>query len=81
MDGRFIVYENNLTPCCYKPLSWGYVHVYDHNIHTSTSLKPLGQLKPNFTWSNVRKRGMKFYMKGQGHMTKMAAMAINSKNL
>ena len=24
---------------------------------------------------------MKTYMKGQGHMTKMAAMAINSKNL
>ena len=24
---------------------------------------------------------MKIYIKGQGHMTKMAAMAINSKNL
>ena len=27
------------------------------------------------------KEGMKIYIKGQGHMTKMAAMAINSKNI
>ena len=25
--------------------------------------------------------GMKIYIKGQGHMTKMAAMGINSKNI
>ena len=25
--------------------------------------------------------GLKVYINGQGHMTKMAAMAINSKNL
>ena len=31
-----------------------YVHVYDHNIQTS-SLKPLGQSKPNFMWSILRK--------------------------
>ena len=56
-----------------------YIHVYDHNDQTSSSLKPLGQLKPNFIWSIVRKRGMKVCIKGQSHITKMAAMAINSK--
>ena len=30
-------------------------HVYDHNIETS-SLKPLGQSKPNFVWNILRKR-------------------------
>ena len=32
----------------------GYIHVYDNNIQTNTSLKLLGQLKPNL-WSMVRK--------------------------
>ena len=32
-----------------------YIHVYDHNIQTSSSLKPLGQSKPNFMWSILRK--------------------------
>ena len=31
----------------------GYIHVYDHNIQTSSPLKPLGQSKPNFMWSIV----------------------------
>ena len=31
-----------------------YIHVYDHSIQTS-SLKPLGQSKPNFMWSILRK--------------------------
>ena len=30
------------------PLSRSYVHVYDHYYQTSSSLKPLGQSKPNF---------------------------------
>ena len=30
--------------------------IYDHNIETSSSLKPLGQSKPNFVWSILRKR-------------------------
>ena len=33
----------------------GYIHVYDHNIQTSSSLKPLGQSKPKFMWNIVRK--------------------------
>ena len=53
--------------------------VYDHNIPTS-SLKPLGQSKPNIKWSIVR-RGVKVNINGPGHMTKMATMAINSKTI
>ena len=52
----------------------GYIHVYFHN-----PLKPLGQSKPNFMWSILRKRENKFILNGPGHMTKMAAMAIISK--
>ena len=37
------------------PLPLGYIHVYDNNIQTSSSLKLLGQSKPNFMWSIVRK--------------------------
>ena len=41
----------------------------------SPSLKPLGQLKPNFMWSVLRKGE-----RGPGHMTMMAAMPIYGKN-
>ena len=34
------------------PLPRGYINVHDHNIETS-SLKLLGQLKPNFMWSII----------------------------
>ena len=54
------VYENILGPGGWLPLPWGYIHVYDHNIQTSSSLKPLGQSKPNFMWSILRKREFKF---------------------
>ena len=58
-----------------------YIHVYFFNIQTS-SLKPLGQSKPNFMWSILKKRGRK-YINGPGNMTKMAAMSmpIYGKNL
>ena len=32
-----------MTPGGCLPLPWGYIHVYDYNIQTSTSLKPLYQ--------------------------------------
>ena len=57
MDRRFEkkkdMKKNVLGGCL--PLSLDYIHVYDHNIQTSPSLKPLGQSKPNFMWSIVRK--------------------------
>ena len=42
------------------PLSRGYIHVYDHNIQRSSSLKLLGQSKPKFIWSICRKGECKF---------------------
>ena len=55
MDRRFM-FMKKIAPGGCLPLSRGYIHVYDHNIQTSSSLKPLGQSKPNFMWSTVRKR-------------------------
>ena len=34
MDRRFMFYENILGPGSCLPLPWGYIHVYDQNIHT-----------------------------------------------
>ena len=48
------VYEKIWSPWDCLPLPPGYIHVYDHNIQTSSPLKPLGQSKPNFIWSIVR---------------------------
>ena len=45
MDRRFMFMEK-MTPGVCLPLPRGYIHVYDHNIQTSTALKPLSQLKP-----------------------------------
>ena len=50
------------------------------NIQTSSALTPLGQSKPNYVEDRYE-GAMKTRINGQGHMTKMAAMAINSKNL
>ena len=47
------VYEKKMSQGGCLPLPRG--HVYDHNIQTSSPLKPLGQSKPNFIWSIVRK--------------------------
>ena len=56
------------------PLSRGYLHLYDNNIQTS-SLNPLVQSKPNNKW----RKGSEVIINGPGHITKMAAMAINRK--
>ena len=80
-DGQNIyLSEKNLSQGGCLPQPRGYIHVYDHNIQISSSLKPLGQSKPNFIWSIVRKGQWKFLcINGQSHMTKMTAMALNSK--
>ena len=54
------------------PPPWGSIHVYFHDLQTSSPLKPLGQSKPNFV-TNV-------YINNPGHMTKMATMPIYGKN-
>ena len=55
MDRKFMFMKIFLGPGGFLPLPRFYIHVYDHNIQTS-SLKPLGQSKPNFIWSILRKR-------------------------
>ena len=51
--------------------------VYDHNFQTS--LKPIGQSKPNSMWSLHGKGGHKL-IKMSSDMTKTAAMPIYGKN-
>ena len=53
MDGRFMFIKIMSSGGCLS-LALGYIHVYDHDIQTS-SLKLLGQSKPNFIRSIVRK--------------------------
>ena len=43
--------EKLWTPGVGLPPSWGNIRVYYHNIQRSSSLKPLGQSKPNFKGS------------------------------
>ena len=54
------VYEKVSSPEGCLPLLPGYIHVYDHNIQTSSPLKPLGQSKRNFIWIIFRKGEGKF---------------------
>ena len=55
MDRRFMFMEK-MSPGGCLSLPWGFIHVYDHNIKTSTSLNPLGQLKPNFMWKGTSRQ-------------------------
>ena len=57
------------------PLPRGYINVYDHYFLTS-SLKPHGQSMPFFVGPPFE-GGIKVYINGQGHMTKMAATPIS----
>ena len=57
MARRFMVLKKKMSSGGCVPLSRGYIHVYDHNIQTSSSLNLLGQSKPNMKWSIVRKGG------------------------
>ena len=49
------VYEQTLYLVGCLPLPHGYIHVHDHNIQTSSALKPLGQSNPNFMWRIIKK--------------------------
>ena len=40
--------EKKMDLRAHMPTPGGNIHVYYHNIQTSSPLKPLGQLKPNF---------------------------------
>ena len=70
------VYENILGPGGCLPLPWDYIHVYDQNIQTSA-----WPIKAKLYVEQSLEGGMKVCINCQGHMVKMAAMAINNKNL
>ena len=44
IDRRFMFMEKMSSGGCLPPPQ-GYIHVYDHNIRRSSSLKPLGLIK------------------------------------
>ena len=75
MDRRLMFMKIILTPGGCLPMPWGYIHVYDHNTQTSYSLKAKLYVEHH------KVGGMKHCIEGQGHMTKIAAMSINSKNI
>ena len=51
------------------------------HFQTSSPLKLLGRLKPNFYMEPSWDRGMKVCPNGPSHMTKLAAIPIYGKNL
>ena len=53
MDRQFMFMKNKCPQGVVCPCP-GAIYIYDHNIQAS-SLKPLGQSKPNFMWNFVRK--------------------------
>ena len=75
IDRRFMVMKNMSLGDC-LPLSRGYIHVYDHNIQTSSW--PIKA--KNLSGASLGK-GNKSEYKWSSSQNKEAAMAINSKNL
>ena len=55
MDLRLMILKKNWTPGVCLPPPRGNIHAYYSDIQISSSLKLLGQSKPNFMWSILRK--------------------------
>ena len=70
--------KNILTPGGCQPLPPGTIHVYNHHFQRDSSLKMLNQSKSSFM---IWEGGKIVYVNVLGHMTKMAATPIYSKNL
>ena len=51
---NFMVMKNSSSGGC-LPLSRGYIHAHDHNIETSSSLKPLDQSKQTLSGALLEK--------------------------
>ena len=60
IDKRFVSEKHFDPQGGYLSLPWGYIHAYYHEIQMSSSLKPLGELRPNFIGSLHRKGERKF---------------------
>ena len=72
--------EKNWTPGVGLPPPRGNIHVYYKSIQRSSSLKPLGQSKPNFFRKHLWEGGINVFINNPGHMAKMAAMSVYGKN-
>ena len=80
-DRRFMFMKIILPQGGCLPLPQGYIHVYDQIFKHLLSGNRLAKSKPNFYVEQNYEGGLlKVFINGQGHMTKMAAMAINSKS-
>ena len=73
---RFMILKSFWTLGAGLPPPWGDIHVYYHNIHETA-----WPIKAKLHVEHRYERGMKVYINGPGHLTKMATMDINSKNL
>ena len=71
--------EKNWTPGAHLPQPWGIIHVYYHNIQTSSPLNAW-PIKAKFHVKHLLNGGINVYINNQGHMTKMAAMPIYGIN-
>ena len=70
--------------CVYVCIMYACVYVYMcicPHFQTSSPLKPLGRLKPNFIMEPPWDGETKVCSNGPGHMTKMVAMPTYGKNL
>ena len=81
MDRRLMLMENFspwrvVCPC--PGAIYMYMTIIFKQLFFSETAQPIkAKLHMEHPWEG----GMKVYINGQGHMTKMAAMAINSKNV
>ena len=60
VDCRFMILKKKMDPRGRSAPTRGNIHIYYHYIQRSSSLKPLGQSKPNFIWIILRKGERKF---------------------
>ena len=60
MDRRFMFMKIFWAKGVVCPAPGLYIYVYDHNIQTLSSQKPLGQSRQNYMWIILRKREWKF---------------------
>ena len=73
-----ILKKKKWTPGAHLPPPRGNIHVYYHNIQTSSPLKP--RIKAKFYVKHLWNGGINLYINYLVHMTKMAAMPIYDKN-
>ena len=79
MDRRLMLMENFSPWGGCLPLPQSYIHVYFHNNETSSPPETAWPIKAKLYMDHPWEGGKKVYIIGHGHMTKMAAMAINKK--